>query len=540
MEEQEVKRITSEAITDYMENISPALEEVLRRFDEIRPGNTPPKFLQKFHTLMEARTARWQSEANPDKRTLTADTLNECMEWQVASFLHGNPKAAATVEKSKNLTAFASPAPTQQPAEAAEVKAPAISAAPAAARESKEKGKGLKALQNVVKAGGAVLSAFFSYQPPKIVTDVSNLTEFALGVIFGTAKGTIQKLREEAKLSQNFQSIKNEVTNGYLADISPKLGKVLERYDDILSTPGDHPALTELNTSIADKMQKWTAGKTAEEQQFASKTFSTLLHSQTATVLAKNPTLAQRISEDRTLLQSFGVPAEAIHPSITVPEKPKELTPELAEKMVKEDGNNLKSVPEQLVTENLCKLAISGENGKGEALKHVPDSLKSPEICDAAMKHNPAQAFLYVPDKLKTPEMCDKAVIATGENLQHVPKDKISRPLCETAIRNFSKSFSYVPKDMRDAALCLTAVKVDGANLRHVPENLKTKKLCTEAQKNTAQDIAQFLPQKFAAPEKAKPSQELQMAIAQTHTQLQTRVNANAIAQQPNTGMRVA
>jgi hypothetical protein len=539
MEEQEVKRIRGEVISDFTENIAPVLEETLQHFDEIRPGDgdNPPKFLQKLHTLIDKRTESWQLNPDPDKRKLIADTFNEYMDCWIAGFLHSNQKVAVKIEKAKNLKASAHPASIQQPAEITPVQQPAevasaqqqpadvkipsstfsAAATPAAAAaksvKEKDKGKGLKALQNVVKAGGAVLSAFFSYQPPKVVTDVSNLTEFALGVIFGTAKGTIQKLREESKLSQSLQNLKNEVTNGYLADIAPKLSKAFDRYDDILSTPGDHSLLMELNTSITDKIQKWTSGKTAEEQQFVSKTFSTLLHSQTAATLAKNPALAQRVDEDRTLLQAFGIPAEVIHPDFGY--KPKEWTPALAEKLVKEDGNNLKSVPEQLVTEPLCKIAVSGENGKGAALEHVPEHFKTPELCDAAMRQDPAQAFLYVPDMAKTPEMCDKAVSAAGENLQRIPKDKMGKALCEKAVKSFNKGLANVPEELRDAALCLTAIKIDGTNLQYVPNNLKTKALCTEAQKCTTQDVSKFFPKEFAKVEKVRPSKALQAAIAQ-------------------------
>jgi hypothetical protein len=522
--------IKGKIVNDYMEHIAPALENVLKRFNEIHPDNKDskksPKFLTDFYDLVNKKLDGWLRDKNPEEQQLVTTTLFEHMNFQVANFLQSNPKAAAMVEKIKvtadkqpddvTLTPEAQTAehvqqtPAAAPAPIADVAATPV--VPAVQQQTKEKGKRLKALQDVVKAGGAVLGAFFSYKPPKIVTDVSNLTEFALGVIFGAAKGTIQKLREESQLAQNLQKIKSEVTNDYLADISPKLSKAFERYDEILSTPDNHPLLTELNKAVSEKMQQWTSGKTAEEKQFISKTFDALLHSQTSFILTKNPELAQRVSEDRSLLQAFGIPAEAIHPDIA---KAKEWTPDLALQTVKEDGNNLKHIPEQLVTQDLCNLAIAGEKGKGEALQHVPEKFKTPMLCDAAMEHNPAQAFLYVPDSMKTPKMCDKAVTAAGENLQHVPKDKISRSLCETAIKNLGKSFAYVPADLRDASLCLAAVRIDGTNLQHVPQNLKTKPLCMEAQKNTSHDIQQFFPEKFAPIQKAKPSKRLQAATAE-------------------------
>jgi hypothetical protein len=503
-------------IVGYMEHLAPALENVLQRFGELPPDNEKkaPKFLTDFHELVNTRLNGWLQDKNPDEQQLVFTTLNEYMSYQVASYLHTHPKAAATVARAKNAiapdSAALAPAAQQVSTAAAAPVLAAPAATPAAQTAGKDRGKRLKVLRNIVRAGGTILSAFFSSQPPKIVADVCNLTEFALGVIFGVAKGTIQKLRENSQLAQQLQKVKGEVTNGYLADIAPKLSNAFERYDEILATPGSHPLLADLNHAVADKMQQWASGKTNEEQQLISKTFSALLHSQTASTLAGNPQLAQRIDEDRTLLQAFGIPTETIHPEIATP---KEWTPEEALNAVKEDGNNLKSVPEQLVTAPLCELAVAGENGKGEALQHVPEKLKTPVLCETAMLQNPAQAFPHVPDSVKTPQMCDKAVSATGENLQHVPKDNISRELCETAVKSFGKSFAYVPQELRDASLCLTAVRMDGTNLQHVPENLKTKKLCAEAQKSTTQNIQPFLPEKFAPAVKAKPSKQLQAAM---------------------------
>jgi hypothetical protein len=545
------EQLKGSIIVGYMEHIAPALERVLQRFGELSPDDpNPPKFQKDFHDLVNRKLEGWLKD-HPDEQPFIATTLNEYLRYQVASYLHANPKAAAAVEKAKNLTAPEQPASEQlvpeppaseqlvseqQPA-VATAQMPAASFAPAAAaaipvaapaaKAGNDKGKGVKALQNVIKTGGTLLSSIFAFKPPKIVTDVSNLTEFALGVIFGTAKGIIQQLREESKLAQNLQNIKHEVTTGYIADVAPKLSKALEHYDEILSTPGDHPLLAELNREVTGKMQQWANGKTADERRFITQTFSTLLQNQTSAMLVSNPALARRVGEDRALLEAFGIPAAAIHPSIAA----QEWTPEHALNAVKEDGSNLKFVPEQLVTEDLCSLAVAGENGKGEALEHVPERFKAPILCETAMLKNPAQAFAHVPDGAKTPKLCDMAVSADGANLQRVPQDKMSRALCEAAVKSFGKSFAYVPQDMRDAALCLTAVKVDGTNLQHVPDSLKTKRLCTEAQKSTAQDVQPFFPKKFAVAPRANPSKRLQAALAEGGSSMGVSPKA-ALAQQ--------
>jgi hypothetical protein len=142
------------------------------------------------------------------------------------------------------------------------------------------------------------------------------------------------------------------------------------------------------------------------------------------------------------------------------------------------------------------------------------------------MKQNPNLAFLHVSEHLKTPEMCNKAVEATGENLQHVPKDKISKELCQKAVRTFGKSLEFVPRLHYDTAMCTLAVQQDGTNLKFVPDNLKSKKLCVLAQENSTQDLKEFLPKKFAVVEKATPSAALQAVHNMTSMREQTQKQA--------------
>ena len=66
----------------------------------------------------------------------------------------------------------------------------------------------------------------------------------------------------------------------------------------------------------------------------------------------------------------------------------------------------LEYVPEKLKTPELCRAAI--ENS-GWALRYVPEKLKTPELCLLAVQ-NEGHALQYVPEKLKTPELCLLAV----------------------------------------------------------------------------------------------------------------------------------
>jgi hypothetical protein len=64
---------------------------------------------------------------------------------------------------------------------------------------------------------------------------------------------------------------------------------------------------------------------------------------------------------------------------------------------IQEDGDALQHVPEALKTSELCLAAVQKY---GMALEHVPESRKSPELCLAAVQNN-SEALDYVPETLK-------------------------------------------------------------------------------------------------------------------------------------------
>jgi hypothetical protein len=397
LKEQELK---DKVTLGYINDIQPPLDAVMKRYDKVANSHkNPPKFLQDFHELVNQKLEGWMGEAKtPEEQQMVAATFNTLLHNQVANLIKHNPKLAAKIEESRTTlqTSIKLPAPAQVPV------------------EKKKTNKVVAAIRDVGKAGGALFASFFSSQPPKLVEDVSKITEFALDVLFGSAKGIVQKVRA-------------------------------------MNTPQD-------------------------QQQ------------------------AEAVTVDY--------------------QKIKEWTPELAEQAVKNNGNNLKFVPEELVTADLCKAAVES---KGEALEHVPLKHKNAEICNKAMEQNPKLAFAFVPDSAKTPEMCERAVVATGENLQHVPKQALSTALCERALKELGKNLAYVPDTLRSASMCHIAIQQDGTSLQFVPNELKTKKLCDEAQSHTTQDLKPFLPQAYAEVKKATPSSTLQAAIAQTQGQQAAR-----------------
>ena len=73
---------------------------------------------------------------------------------------------------------------------------------------------------------------------------------------------------------------------------------------------------------------------------------------------------------------------------------------------VKEDGFNLRFVPEELKTKEMCELAVKDE---ALTLQYVPEELRTYKLCYVAIK-NDGTTLEFVPEELRTFEICNKAI----------------------------------------------------------------------------------------------------------------------------------
>jgi hypothetical protein len=88
--------------------------------------------------------------------------------------------------------------------------------------------------------------------------------------------------------------------------------------------------------------------------------------------------------------------------------------------IVLENGRNLRDVPYDYRSPELCLLAVQGT---GWALEHVPSVLKDEEMCLIAVTHI-GHALMYVPPRLRTLAVCKAAFISDEDCLAYVPDDK--------------------------------------------------------------------------------------------------------------------
>ena len=136
--------------------------------------------------------------------------------------------------------------------------------------------------------------------------------------------------------------------------------------------------------------------------------------------------------------------------------------------LVMENGLNLKDVPNEFKTLNICLIAIKGN---GLALEFVPIQFQTETICKLAVKQNP-MALEFVPDGLKTLKICTIA-IKNGESGFH--------------------SLKFINNNLLTEQLCITAIKKSVFAIKHIPNAYMTKVVKSYTQRKYS-DIIDTLP----------------------------------------------
>ncbi len=71
---------------------------------------------------------------------------------------------------------------------------------------------------------------------------------------------------------------------------------------------------------------------------------------------------------------------------------------------------------------------LAAVNQDGYALQHVPNKLRTPEICMAAVNQD-GYALQYVPNELRTPEICMAAVAKSKDAIKFINDEQLKQTL---------------------------------------------------------------------------------------------------------------
>lgn len=136
---------------------------------------------------------------------------------------------------------------------------------------------------------------------------------------------------------------------------------------------------------------------------------------------------------------------------------------------VQRSGYALQHVPEPLRTTDLCLAAI---RQNGDALQYIPESLRKHEFYLAAVQRN-GDALRYVPESLRTLEIYLAAFQQNGWTLEYVPESLRTPEFFLAAVERNGRSLHDVPESLRTPEFYFAAVQKNGSALRYVPESLK-------------------------------------------------------------------
>ena len=130
------------------------------------------------------------------------------------------------------------------------------------------------------------------------------------------------------------------------------------------------------------------------------------------------------------------------------------------EKIFKENYNNIKYIPVEYQTYEMCLEAIKGI---GELLEYVGN--KTPELCEIAVEDY-ALSLEFVPEKYKTKELCRLAVEYDSFALVFVSEK--TQELCDLAVFGDPYSLEIVPEEFQTEELCYKAIAEDSFIIKYV------------------------------------------------------------------------
>lgn len=125
----------------------------------------------------------------------------------------------------------------------------------------------------------------------------------------------------------------------------------------------------------------------------------------------------------------------------------------------------LKYVPIEAINRDTIEKAVERD---GLLLRFAQREMKDAAILKLAVQQN-GMALAYV-GKRNRGALAQEAINATGKALRFVPASKMTPELCNAAVRNDPQALQYVPDDLRDLELCIMAVKANPRAMRHVPD----------------------------------------------------------------------
>ena len=201
---------------------------------------------------------------------------------------------------------------------------------------------------------------------------------------------------------------------------------------------------------------------------------------------------------------------------------------------VSEWGPSISYVHNEFIDYNLCSIAISNNSSaicgikpqllkpdeyydlclqsvtkNGWNMRYIPPQVQTQELCDVAIK-SICGAIQFCKETFKTPENCFSAVARNGKCIEHVSPKYINREMCLAAVQSCYPCLNLIPIGLKTQEMCDEAVKANGENIKYVPEEFITMEMALTSirvagpsapNSDIAGINARYLPKKFLTKE---------------------------------------
>lgn len=94
----------------------------------------------------------------------------------------------------------------------------------------------------------------------------------------------------------------------------------------------------------------------------------------------------------------------------------------------------------------------------GSELRFVPDELRTKELCYAAIESKACFALAFIPEREKNGQLYLTALKKDIFVFEIIPKQYITCEMCNIAVKGYGKNLKYVPEELKTAEVCLNAL----------------------------------------------------------------------------------
>ena len=190
------------------------------------------------------------------------------------------------------------------------------------------------------------------------------------------------------------------------------------------------------------------------------------------------------------------------------------ITPELCQNAIDNSLWNIKNIPVNFITLDMCKAVMAYRDGQKYLLEYIPEEYITDIIpmiyTDNFFGVKLEKLLECIPEEKRTDIFYIKLLNYEDEGIKHIPEALLqSQEFWNSAVENGFYKFNKVPEEFKTKELCKKAVNENALNFEYVPENMIDREIyeaLIEARLkhlhiSQTRDVLRDIPEQYITPE---------------------------------------